>query len=181
MIGDQVAADVGSQATRESAFRELALRHLDASYRLASVILRDPADGQDATHDAFVQAWHQWPTLRDPAKFEPWFDRILINTCRDRLRRASKRRTQDLSPELAAASGDPFTQALDRDLLGSALSELSPDHLVVVVLRFYRDLTVDEIARQVGVRPGTVNSRLHYALKRLSAALTEPGSGGISR
>jgi RNA polymerase sigma-70 factor (ECF subfamily) len=173
MVGDGIAEEAAT--TRDAAFRRLADRHLDASYRLACVILGSPSEAQDATHDAFVQAWRRWSTLRDPARFEHWFDRILVNTCRNRMRRAKRVETRDISDELmaGAAAGDPYGQALDRDVLVKAIATLSPDHRLVVALRFYRDLTVDEIARQLGTRPGTVNSRLHYAMKRLHAVLHE--------
>lgn len=180
MAGEHIAED-GVPTTRDAAFRRLADRHLDASYRLARAILSDPAEAQDATHDAFVQAWRRWSTLRDPAKFEHWFSRILVNTCRNRLRSASRWRTQDISDDLKPAPGDPIGQALDRDLIGAALAKLSPDHRLVVALRFYRDLTIDEIARQLGIRPGTVQSRLHYAMKRLHATLDDADAKGTLR
>jgi RNA polymerase sigma-70 factor (ECF subfamily) len=82
---------VAEQPTeRARAFLRLVDDHLDAAYRLARAILHDATDAQDATHDAFEQAWRKWSTLRDPARFEPWFDRILVNTCRDRRRSAPK-------------------------------------------------------------------------------------------
>jgi len=157
---------------RATAFPRLAQRNLDAGYRLARAILHDPAEAEDATHDALIQAWRKWATLRDEARFEPWFTRILVNTCRDRLRRSSRRRVADISSLLdLPARGDPIAQATDRDALGAAMAELSPDHRIVLALRFYRDMTVDQIASQLGVRPGTVNSRLHYALKRLNGLM----------
>jgi RNA polymerase sigma-70 factor (ECF subfamily) len=180
MVGDGIAEEAAT--TRDAAFRRLADRHLDASYRLACVILGSPIEAQDATHDAFVQAWRRWSTLRDPARFEHWFDRILVNTCRNRMRRAARSQTQDISDELMPSpASDPYGQALDRDVLGRAIATLSPDHRLVVALRFYRDLTVDEIARQLGTRPGTVNSRLHYAMKRLHAVLHESDARGSVR
>ena len=130
---------------RDAAFVRLADEHLDKAYRLARAILRDPAEAQDATHDAFVQAWRKWETLRDPAKFEPWFDRILVNTCRNRLR-STRRQATDISAEVALATGDHTGHTEDRDVLGAAIGALSPDHQVVVALRYYRDLTVDDIA-----------------------------------
>jgi RNA polymerase sigma-70 factor (ECF subfamily) len=156
----------------------LADEHLDASYRLARAILRDPSEAQDATHDAFVQAWRKWSTLRDPARFEHWFDRILVNTCRNRLR-SSRRQATDISAEVAAASGDPFGQAHDRDVLGTAIAALSPDHQVVVALRFYRDFTIDDIAARLGIPAGTVQSRLHYALQRLHEAIGADNKGTL--
>jgi len=95
---------IGStQADRAAAFSELAERHLDASYRLATLILGDRAEAEDATHEAFIAAWRSWGSLRDPARFEAWFGRILVNACRDRLRRTRRHGIVDLSDELIAA------------------------------------------------------------------------------
>ncbi len=158
----------------------MADEHLDQAYRLARAILRDPAEAQDATHDAFVQAWRKWDTLRDQAKFEPWFDRILVNTCRNRLR-STRRQATDISAEVALATGDHTGHAEDRDVLGAAIASLSPDHQVVVALRYYRDLTVPDIATRLGVPLGTVQSRLHYALKRLHDAIDAAETKGTVR
>lgn len=108
--------------------------------------------------------------MRNVAHFEGWFRRILVNTSRNRLARAARWHTQDQTPDWAAA-GDALGQADDRDFIGTALRQLTPDHRVVVALRFYRDLRVDQIARQLGVHPGTIHSRLHYALKRLATLI----------
>ena len=161
------ATEVGRSAQPAAAFQRLADEHLDGAYRLAYAILRDPVDAQDATHDAFLQAWRKWATLRDPTRFEAWFDRILVNTCRDRLRRGSRWRMQDISTEVIAAAGDAYAGTHERDLIGAALAELSPNHRIVVAMRFYGDLTVGEIASRLDIPPGTVHSRLHYALGRL--------------
>lgn len=163
-------ADATAVPSREEAFRSLADLHMDGAYRLARVILGNSADAEDATHDAFVSAWRNWPSLRDPAQFNRWFDRILVNTCRNRLRRSARWRYQDLSPEMWSGP-DEYRQIDDRDALTAAMAGLSAEHRVVIALRFYRDLTLDEIAARLQVRPGTVKSRLHYALKRLNGHL----------
>ena len=84
-----------------------------------------------------------------------------------------RRRTDDISADLSKSREDPYRQTDDRELLSAALARLSPDHRLVVALRFYRDLTIDEIATKLDLRPGTVNSRLHYAMKRLHSWLDE--------
>ena len=166
-------AEVESRAARADAFRTLADRHLDASYRLAHVILGQRAEAEDATHDAFVTAWRKWSTLRDPELFEHWFDRILVNTCRNRLRHSSRRRTEDLSPDLEFVAFDAYVPTHDRGLLQPAMARLAPDQRVVVALRFYRDLGIDQIAARLGVRPGTVKSRLHRGLRGLRISLDQ--------
>jgi len=165
---------------RAQAFLRLADDHLDSAYRLARAILHDATEAQDATHDAFEQAWRKWSTLRDRARFEPWFDRILVNICRDRLRSASRHAT-DISIEVAVSAGDPFAQAHDRDVLANAIAGLSPDHRIAVALRYYRDLPVDDIAARLGIPAGTVQSRLHYALERLHAAIDAADGKGTIR
>jgi RNA polymerase sigma-70 factor, ECF subfamily len=173
--------EVDHTTERGRAFRQLADGHLDTAYRLARAILRDPGEAQDATHDAFLQAWRKWSSLKDPGRFEHWFDRILVNACRDRLRHASRWQTTDISAEVVMAAGDPFGQASDRDVLGPALATLSADHRIVVALRYYRDLSIDEIATRLGVPAGTVQSRLHYALERLHIAIDTANDRGAVR
>jgi RNA polymerase sigma-70 factor (ECF subfamily) len=165
---------------RAAAFMRLADHHLDAAYRLARAILRDSTDAQDATHDAFEQAWRKWSTLRDPSRFEPWFDRILVNTCRDRLR-SGRRQATDISVEIAITAGDPFAQAHDRDVLASAIAALPAEHRIVVALRYYRDLPIEDIASRLGIPTGTVHSRLHSALKRLHASIDAADATGATR
>jgi RNA polymerase sigma-70 factor (ECF subfamily) len=167
-------------ARRDAAFLLLANEQLDRAYGLARAILRDAVEAQDATHDAFVQAWRKWDSLRNPERFGPWFDRILVNTCRNRLR-ARRWLATDISPEIARGTGDPVGGAEDRQVIGAAIASLSPDHRIVVALRFYRDLSVPDIAGRLGVPVGTVQSRLHYALKRLHDAIAPADAEGTER
>jgi RNA polymerase sigma-70 factor (ECF subfamily) len=178
--GPAPASGARGATGRDAAFVGLADRHLDRAYRLARAILRDPTEAQDATHDALVQAWQKWESLRDPERFEPWFDRILVNTCRNRLR-GRRAQATDISAEIALATGDHVSRMEDREVVGAAIAELSPDHQVVVALRFYRDLTVDDIALRLGIPPGTVRSRLHYALKQLHQVIGAAETPGIAR
>ena len=179
-LADRVSKPGRDVARRDAAFLLLANEHLDRAYRLARAILHDAVEAQDATHDAFVQAWRKWDSLRDPERFDPWFDRILINTCRNRMR-ASRRLATDISPELTLATTDQVSGAEDRQMIAAAIASLSPDHRIVVALRFYRDLTVADIAARLGVPAGTVRSRLHYALKRLHDAIAPADAEGTDR
>lgn len=156
--------------SRAEAFATLTDRGLDASYRLASLILGNPAEAEDAVHDALVQAWRRWDGLRDPGRFEAWFGRIVTNACRDRVRR--RRLAPVAVSEPPERPGpDEMAGVPDRELLRQALRSLDVDHRIVIVLRYFDDLTVDEIAIRIGDRPGTVKSRLHYALRELRAVL----------
>ncbi len=162
---------------RAHAFRQLVDRQLDGAYRLAAVILGDRVEAEDAVHDAAVSAWRTFDDLRDAARFEAWFQRILVNGCRDRLRARARRRVVDLGRELGESEhpsvADASESTATRDALERALGVLDADHQVVVALRFGADLTVPLIAATLGIPEGTVKSRLHHALGRLRAAMRE--------
>jgi RNA polymerase sigma-70 factor (ECF subfamily) len=155
--------------------RRLAAASLDRSYRLAGLILGDQHEAEDATQDALLRAWRAAGTLRDPAGFDAWFDRILVNVCHDRLRRRGKVRLialEDAGP--AASQRDPFRAVLDRDEVTRALDMLDDDLRIVVLLHYWADLTLDAVATRVGVPVGTVKSRLHRALGRMREQIGEP-------
>lgn len=180
-VGHQEGVEASGASARADAFRALADEHLDASYGLAWVILGQRVEAEDATHDAFVTAWRKWSTLRDPDLFQHWFDRILVNTCRNRLRHVARWRTRNLSSELESFASDPYAATHDRAWLWPALARLAPEQRVVVALRFYRDLSIDQIAARLDVPSGTVKSRLHRALRELRVGLDDDDPRGILR
>jgi RNA polymerase sigma-70 factor (ECF subfamily) len=152
-------------------------RHLDATYRLAAVILGDASEAEDAVHDAAVAAWRSQELLPDEGRFEAWFTRIVVNACRDRLRARGRHGVVQLAADFAdAASSHSRTDILEalanRDAIGRGFAVLEPDERIVLVLRFWRDLSIDAIAERTGIPSGTVKSRLHHALGRLRTALT---------
>jgi len=150
-------------------FDRLVQARLEAARRLAGALLRSAPDAEDAVHDAAVRAWEHWSELRDIDRFDAWFDRILVNRCRELIRR-QRVRVIEPGKEAERSLPDP-TGALDqRDALRGALLRLAPDHRIVVVLRFVEDLPLSAIAERTGVPEGTVRSRLHYALRELRAA-----------
>ncbi len=154
---------------RREAFERLTDQRLGRAYRLASLVLRDSVDAEDAVHDAAVLAWTRFDELRNPARFDAWFDRIVVNACRQRLRRGTVRAlTIDAVAEMGQADG--ASGRAERAGLRRALDRLTPEHRVVVVLRHLEGHSIAEIAERTGERQGTVKSRLHYALRELRAA-----------
>jgi RNA polymerase sigma-70 factor (ECF subfamily) len=164
----------GSDADRRTAFARLVDGNLDRAYRIAGVILGNGPDAEDATHDAVVQAWRSFAGLRDPSRFEAWFQRILVNVCRDRLRKRRRTPVTELAVADAAVSPGGFVMVEDRLALDRAFARLSPEQAITVVLRFHVDLTLEDVAERMGVPVGTVKSRLHAALAAMQLALTGP-------
>jgi RNA polymerase sigma-70 factor (ECF subfamily) len=162
-----------SPADRSARFAELATPELDRAYRLAGLLLLDASEAEDAVGDALERAWQRFGQLRDETQFRAWFDRIVVNGCRDRLRRRRVVRFIPLEPAHGRVEpSDPFRQVLDRDELLRPLALLPDDERLVVILHFWSDLTLQAVAERVGWPIGTVKSRLHRALERM-----RPGTG----
>ncbi len=180
MVGQAAVAPV----TADDAVREMLRARVDDAYRLATFILHDPLAAEDAVQEAALRAWDRRRALRDGESADGWFTRILVNVCRDELRRRARwPRVVALDPEddamvtvatvtdaMATGSTSPGAPGAHADL-APALHRLTPDQQTLLALRFGRELTVPEIAKQLRVPEGTVKSRLHSTLQHLRAAL----------
>ena len=159
------------------AFAELVRAELPGSYRLAGYLLRDTAEAEDATQEAVARAWESRVTLRERDRFPAWFGRIVANICQDRLRRRHGVRVLAINETIVAYvhARDDFRDALARDEVGRLVRTLPPDQQMVVALRFWRDLPLEEIAQRLDLPLGTVKSRLHYAMRALRKELDRQG------
>jgi RNA polymerase sigma-70 factor (ECF subfamily) len=163
---------IRAQRGDDEAFASLAVACGDRLHAIAHRILRDVDLAEDATQQALLAIWQNLPMLRDPARFEAWSYRLLVNACYDEGRR---RRTWN--PNLRVMRGDDtaapdaLSEVHDRDQLERGFRRLSVDHRAVVVLHTYLGLSLEEIADALGARPGTIRSRLHYAVRAMRAAL----------
>ena len=163
--------EIAAVGDESEAFVGLVERRLEPAFRLARAILMDDSEAEDAIQDACLAAWHRRGSLRDRSRFDAWFDRILINRCRDQLRMRQRQRVRTIALEGLARG--PVAPDVNRDDLGldEAVDALDPDHRIVVLLRFWQDLPLDGIADRLDIPLGTVKSRLHYALRAIRTDL----------
>lgn len=169
-------------AETESAalFVRLADRELGRAFRTAGYILGNASDAEEATQEAILHAWKAWPTMRDPDRFGAWFERIVVNSCLDQIRRRHGVRLVDLETAPAIYGMDPFAAGQARDEVGRALAGLPVEQRVVLVLRFWRELSLQEIAERLGLPLGTVKSRLHYGLRTLRSTIEPAGVPAVT-
>lgn len=142
------------------------------SVRTAYLILGNRLDAEDAVQESYLRAWKFRDSLSSDSSFKPWLYRVVVNTCNSKLRKEiphRDRRAREDEMAGVAAIDDPMGRvALSNDVM-SALKDL-PAHLrVVIVLRYYADLSEREIATAIGRAPGTVKSRLSDARARMAA------------
>ena len=149
-------------------------------YRLALSILDDPDEAEDGTQETFLAALHALSSFREGAAFKTWLFSITINVCRSRLQRGKNRgRLQQILQSLfhlRSEAEHPEATAIQDESdaeLWNAIRELDDKHRIPVVLRYYHDLPIADIATMLNLPPGTVHSRLNHARERLRALLKE--------
>ncbi len=161
---------IRAQRGDEDAFARLTVAVGGRLNRVAFSILRDRGLAQDATQQALIEIWRQLRTLRDPARFEAWAYRIVVHACYAEARR-SRRTLPQLFGEHEDVAADALGPVHDRDELERAFRRLSVDQRAVVVLHHYAGLSIPEVARTLGIREGTVHSRLGRAMQKLRLAI----------
>jgi RNA polymerase sigma-70 factor (ECF subfamily) len=144
-------------------------------YRLARRLSRDPEDARDLVQETFLRAARSpRPLPAAKAAAEAWLVRILVNLCRDRLRKLAVRRrfptAESVEPH---AVPDPESAAVARATVQAALARLSPRRRAVIVLYELEELPVREIAELLGLSRVTIRWHLSAARKRLASILTE--------
>ena len=150
----------------EADFDALIGPHLEAGYRTALAILRDPDEARDAVQDAAFKAWRRMRQLHDPASARPWFLAIVANRCRS-LRRArwwSVLRLADVEPP-----ADEFP--MEGPDLGRALARLPEEDRLALFLHFFLDLPLDEVGTVLGLSPAGAKTRVYRAAKKLRPKL----------
>jgi len=162
-------------------------RHSDRVYRLAYRLTGNKQDAEDLTQEVFVRVFRSLHTY-SPGTFEGWLHRITTNLFLDQARRKQRIRFEPLGDDAArlvspARSGEGVTTdgMFDPDV-EAALAALPPDFRVAVVLCDIEGLTYEEIATILGVKMGTVRSRIHRGRAMLRSALAHRAPrGGRSR
>jgi RNA polymerase sigma-70 factor, ECF subfamily len=158
-----------------AAFIELVKEHDRGLRTLAYRLLHDRMVMDDVMQDAYLKAFRGFSGFRGDAEERTWLYRIVYNACLDRLRSDGRRREESLEALIERATGaamdDPAESVAETSALASALALLQPDQRAVVLLVDAAGFTYDEAAEVLGIRPGTVGSRLHDARSALRTAL----------
>jgi RNA polymerase sigma-70 factor, ECF subfamily len=152
----------------EEAMGELFDRHWSRMHRAALLITGDAAAAEDIAQEAFLAAIRALDRFDLRRPLGPWLHRIAVNRAIDWSRARALRR--EVSGEHGEERAELAAAGIDEELL-AALQELAVDQRAVVVLRYVLDLTPGEIAAQLDLPRGTVNSRLRRGLDALGERL----------
>lgn len=139
--------------------------------RLALVMLGDPAAAEDVVQDAFLGLYRRWDRLDDPAAALGYLRASVLNGCRTALRRRARGHPVTMYQPPSGSAEAAVLSREEREEVMRAVRLLPDRQREALVLRFYLDLPEPEIARIMGIRPGTVRSATHRALKALGHLL----------
>jgi RNA polymerase sigma-70 factor (ECF subfamily) len=185
------------RAGEESAWGELHREHYARLWSSVQRILNNPTMADDVVQEAFIKAHRDIRRFEGHSQLGTWLYRIAVNQALDTIRK--KQRTERwlsfLSPiaedenqpampegQVAPVASTGLENAELREVIFAAMAELTPEHRAVVQLRLVDEMSLEETAQLLRCKPGTVNSRLHYACEHLRRKLgkakkaTGPGS-----
>ena len=163
-----------------TAIDELVQTYQSSLYRIALLITDDPAEADEVIQDAFIIACGVSGGYRGEAALKTWLTSIVVNESRNRLRKRMRQKRlkdrilffkrlieQPISPERKTIQQEKC------DSVWQAILDLGEKHRIPIILRYYQDLPITEIAKILEINVGTAHSRLNTARKRLRSVLSE--------
>lgn len=178
--GGTAAFDSSGASADMPSWAEIVAEHADRVYRLAYRLTGNPHDAEDLTQEAFMRVFRSLDRYR-PGTFDGWLHRIVTNLFLDQARRRARVRMEALPDDterLASPRANPEHEVLANSfdpVLQRALDHLPPEYRAAVVLADMEDLSYDQVAKILGVKLGTVRSRIHRGRAALRAELLAAG------
>lgn len=171
-----------------AAFEALVLRYQTQVYSLAYRMVGKEADAQDLAQEAFVRAWRALDSFQFSSQFSTWLYRLTSNICIDFLRSQKKRKHISLTvlqddeqqqwdmPDRRPLPEELMIMTQEQEALAKAIATLDPEYRQVLILRIVNDCSYQQISEIMGIREGTVKSRLSRAREQLRKKLAQSGN-----
>lgn len=179
MDNEQAGLLAGCIQGDENAIARLVETYQHGVFRLALSVLNDPGEANEAAQETFLAALKGLHSYRENATFKAWLYKIALNISRSRLRK--KKALEQLQGTLTAifriqaqhpsSIEEEIINNEEEAILWKALERLGENHRIPILLRYYHDLSITEIAKILNIKEGTVHSRLSIARERLRSAL----------
>ena len=167
-----LAAVTGPDISRDEAFTRMVTAYQGAILRMCFLYLRDPALAEDALQETFFKAYKRMDTFRSESAERTWLMSIAINTCKDMNRSASLRHTaKRVVPEELPIPASAVNE--DALALAEAIRRLPGKQRDAVLLYYYQDMTIQEVAEALHAAPSTIMKRLGQAKEKLRNLMAE--------
>jgi RNA polymerase sigma-70 factor, ECF subfamily len=175
LAGGEIGLVERARAGEAEAFDALVALRIMPAFRLARAILGRTDEAEDATQEAFIAAWRGLPSLREPARFDAWFGRIVVNACRMSMRRRPRTvvlSLESVTPRQSEPTPDPWLSGVvDSDALHRAIDALPIHQRAILALYYLEDRPMSSVATILGIPSGTAKWRLWKARTALRAAM----------
>lgn len=150
------------------AFYNLICEHKEQMYKIAYSYFRDNQDALEAIQEVTYRAYNNIHKLKNPQYFKTWLLRILINYCIDENKR--KKKIVVLPDAVSAGQEEDIDSKLE---INHAIEKLNPNYRSIIILKYFEDLTINDIASVMEKPTGTIKTWLNRALKELRMILRE--------
>jgi RNA polymerase sigma-70 factor, ECF subfamily len=154
----------------EKAFQELIHHEKNKLYRMAYMYVKNENDALDIVQDVIYKAFISINSLKNPRYFSTWLSRILINSALDFIK---KNERVILTNEVDVLPKEQNLRIEEKMDLAGAIERLDIQYKTVIILRYYEDLTIKQIAEMLHCPEGTIKTRLHRAINLLKSDLRE--------
>ena len=162
----QRVAELPTHKVSESTFADLLKPLIEPGFRLALAMLHDAQAAEDAVQEASFTAWRKLARIQDQGRLRPWFLAVVANKCRN-----ARRSKWSAGVDIGVPDHVSVVSSEDRTLSGAdlrrAIARLGYDDRLVIVLYFYLDMPVEEVATVAGRSVGATRARLYRSIKRL--------------
>ncbi|MBP7053357.1 MAG: sigma-70 family RNA polymerase sigma factor [Phycisphaerae bacterium] len=180
---DNTVALWDAHSTRKEVFEAIVKRHMKDAYLIALGLVGNREDALELSQEAFYRAYKHYDDLHSEDKFFPWFYQILRNLCFSHLRKRRIRRASSLDDTQCGCPEPEGRECFEpdavaerneaKDRIWKAMSRLDDKHREVIILRHFRNMSYDEMAKVLFCNRGTVTSRLFYARQQLKEILEQ--------
>lgn len=153
------------------AYQGIVTRYMHSAYYIALGFVHNQQDALDISQEAFIRAFRKLKRFDLDRCFFPWFYKLLKNLCLDHIRR--RRRLSEVPLEGMQVQAEDTEDRETKEILWRGIEKLSLEQKEIIILRYFRQYSYQEIAEMTGKPIGTVMSTLYYAKKKLKVVLTK--------
>jgi RNA polymerase sigma-70 factor (ECF subfamily) len=174
------------RAGSESAFDQLFVRYQDYVYNVCLGIAGQPDDARDCAQETFLRVYRKVGEFRGDSAFSTWLYRVAVNVCVGQLRKRQRVKAESLEAETVREIADDEPEAwsglereVDERLVRDVVAKLPHDYRVVLTLRYFQDLSYEEMVSVLGYTLGQVKVKLHRARRAFAREWVARGHGAV--
>lgn len=168
-IMDQKAMLKAAKKGDSEAFTQLFITQKEQIYRVAFAYFKNEQDALEAIQEVTFRAYKNIKKLKEPKYFSTWLTRIMINYCIDEL----KRKKRFLLSDSQAQKGSLIEEKDDLINIETAIRTLEPKFQEIIILKYFQDMTIEQISDHLGRPSGTIKTWLSKALQELRKQMTK--------